>query len=72
MALSRPATKEPVEEDNEESLDDEEDVASSEEQSNVSNPFLVSSTQRATPNYVNIRRARPSTTTSRCVQVNET
>ncbi|XP_076670925.1 uncharacterized protein LOC143370135 [Andrena cerasifolii] len=65
----KPSTKEPpVEEEDEgaeEELDDDnEDVASSEEQA-VSNPFLASSTQRATPNYINIRRARPSATTSR-------
>ncbi|XP_076290345.1 uncharacterized protein LOC143213900 isoform X2 [Lasioglossum baleicum] len=66
----RPSTKEPPVEDEEEVEDDEEldddtaDVASSEERT-VSNPFLASSTQRATPNYFNIRRARPSSTTSR-------
>ncbi|XP_024222258.1 mucin-4 [Bombus impatiens] len=61
----KPSTKEPPIED--EQLDEEEDldedntdVASSEEQT-ISNPFLASSTQRATPNYINIRRARPST-----------
>ncbi|CAL7941012.1 unnamed protein product [Xylocopa violacea] len=61
----KPSTKEPpVEEeeaDEDEELDDDNtDVASSEEQK-ISNPFLTSSTQRATPNYVNIRRSRPST-----------
>lgn len=44
--------------------DDNTDVASSEEKS-ISNPLGSSSTQRATPNYVNIRRTRLSTTTSR-------
>ncbi|XP_076634201.1 uncharacterized protein LOC143348167 isoform X2 [Colletes latitarsis] len=71
VTIERPksSTKEPPVEDEElneeEDLDDDTaDVASSEEQS-VSNPFLTSSTQRATPNYINIRRARPSSTTSR-------
>ncbi|XP_043252513.1 serine-rich adhesin for platelets [Colletes gigas] len=71
VTIERPksSTKEPPVEDEElnqeEDLDDDTaDVASSEEQS-ISNPFLTSSTQRATPNYINIRRARPSSTTSR-------
>ncbi|KOX79324.1 Acidic mammalian chitinase, partial [Melipona quadrifasciata] len=47
--------------DEEEHLDeDNTDVASSEEQT-ISNPFVVdSASQRATPSYVSIRRARPS------------
>ncbi|XP_017764773.1 PREDICTED: uncharacterized protein LOC108554119 [Eufriesea mexicana] len=61
---SKPSTKEPPTEDedvDEEDVDeDNTDVASSEEQT-ISNPFLTSSTQRATPNYINIRRPRPST-----------
>nr|XP_031835642.1 mucin-5AC-like [Nomia melanderi] len=66
----KPSRKEPVIEEDEAEEDDDDleediaDVASSEEQT-VSNPFLTSSTQRATPNYFNIRRSRPSTTTSR-------
>ncbi|XP_076757244.1 uncharacterized protein LOC143427196 [Xylocopa sonorina] len=61
----KPSKKEPPVEDedadeDEELDDDNTDVASSEEQT-ISNPFLTSSTQRATPNYVNIRRSRPST-----------
>ncbi|OAD52209.1 Acidic mammalian chitinase, partial [Eufriesea mexicana] len=67
---SKPSTKEPPTEDedvDEEDVDeDNTDVASSEEQT-ISNPFLTSSTQRATPNYINIRRPRPST--SRYVSV---
>ncbi|EFN75798.1 Acidic mammalian chitinase [Harpegnathos saltator] len=56
-------------EDNDDEVEEEEDdnaeTAFTEEQS-VSNPLEgSSSTQRVTPNYVNIRRARPSTTTSR-------
>lgn len=51
--------------DENEEDDDNTDVASSEEES-ISNPFEESSsTQRVTPNYVNIRRTRPSTTTSK-------
>ncbi|XP_034175327.2 uncharacterized protein LOC117602013 [Osmia lignaria lignaria] len=64
---SKPSSRPPTEGEDmekEDSEDDTADVASSEEQT-VSNPFLASSTQRATPNYINIRRARPSTTTSR-------
>ncbi|XP_054010820.1 mucin-2-like [Hylaeus anthracinus] len=68
VTIERPksSTNEPpVEEEelnDEEDLDDDTaDVASSEEQS-IRNPFLTSSTQRATPNYINIRRGRPSTT----------
>ncbi|KZC14844.1 Acidic mammalian chitinase [Dufourea novaeangliae] len=66
----RPSTKEPpleeddIEEEDEDLDEDIADVASSEERT-ISNPFQTSSTQRATPNYINIRRARPSTTTSR-------
>lgn len=67
--FNRPSTKGPPVEEEEEGAEEElddgnEDVASSEEQA-VSNPFLASSTQRATPNYINIRRTRPSATTSR-------
>nr|XP_012154006.1 PREDICTED: uncharacterized protein LOC100881881 isoform X1 [Megachile rotundata] len=63
---TKPATPTPVDEEEAEEKDSEEtaDVASSEERT-VSNPFLADSTQRATPNYVNIRRNRLSTTTSR-------
>lgn len=67
ILIRSPATKDT---DNEEINEDEEDddstdVASSEEDS-VSNPLeSSSSTQRVTPNYVNIRRTRPSTTTSK-------
>ncbi|XP_025262174.1 mucin-3A isoform X2 [Camponotus floridanus] len=52
--------------DNEdEEAEDNTDVASTEEDS-VSNPLeSSSSTQRVTPSYVNIRRTRPSTTTSK-------
>ncbi|KAM0733221.1 Acidic mammalian chitinase [Formica fusca] len=51
--------------DENEEDDDSTDVASSEEES-ISNPLEGSpSTQRVTPNYVNIRRTRPSTTTSK-------
>ncbi|XP_050466044.1 serine-rich adhesin for platelets-like [Cataglyphis hispanica] len=51
--------------DENEEDDDNTDVASSEEES-ISNPLEgSSSTQRVTPNYVNIRRTRPSTTTSK-------
>lgn len=50
--------------DEEDAEDDNAETAFSEEQS-VSNPLEGSSfTQRVTPNYVNIRRARPSTTTT--------
>ncbi|XP_026668174.1 mucin-5AC [Ceratina calcarata] len=60
----KPSTEEPSIRDEEEEEDeieeDNADVASSEERT-VSNPFLTSSTQRATPNYINIRRARPTT-----------
>ncbi|XP_072745490.1 uncharacterized protein [Anoplolepis gracilipes] len=61
-------TKEPLENeeiDEDEEHDDNTDVASSEEET-ISNPLeRSSSTQRVTPNYVNIRRSRPSTTTSK-------
>ncbi|XP_070522008.1 uncharacterized protein [Cardiocondyla obscurior] len=52
------------EDENEES--DNADVASSEEKT-ISNPLgdISSSTERVTPNYINIRRTRLSTTTSR-------
>ncbi|XP_070161615.1 uncharacterized protein [Polyergus mexicanus] len=51
--------------DEKEEDDDSTDVASSEEES-ISNPLEgSSSTQRVMPNYVNIRRTRPSTTTSK-------
>ncbi|CAK9798745.1 Acidic mammalian chitinase [Anthophora quadrimaculata] len=61
----KPSTEDPPardeeDEDVEDSDEDNADVASSEEQT-VSNPFLASSTQRATPNYINIRRNRPTT-----------
>lgn len=63
--LYRSPTKESLTEDEqddkEEHLDeDNTDVASSEEQT-ISNPFVVDSvSQRATPSYVSIKRARPS------------
>lgn len=59
-----PSENEDIDVDEDEE-DDNTDVASSEEKS-VSNPLEdSSSTQRVTPNYVNIRRTRLSTTTSR-------
>lgn len=63
--MSRSATREPPSENEDVDEEDEQDddVASGEEQSN---PLQgSSSTQRATPSYVNIRRTRPSSTTSR-------
>ncbi|XP_043798177.1 mucin-12 isoform X3 [Apis laboriosa] len=68
VTIERPkhSTKEPpldgeeVEEGEEDLDGDNTDVASSEEQT-INNPFLTSSTQRVTPNYIDIRRARPST-----------
>jgi len=57
-----PSENEDIDEDEE---DDNTDVASSEKKS-INNPLEDnSSTQRVTPNYVNIRRTRLSTTTSR-------
>ncbi|XP_029171888.1 mucin-5AC-like [Nylanderia fulva] len=70
VTIERPkssATKESENEeiDENEEDDDNTDVASSEEES-ISNPLEEkSATQRVTPNYVNIRRTRPSTTTSK-------
>ncbi|KAL6264649.1 hypothetical protein P5V15_004750 [Pogonomyrmex californicus] len=63
---SKSVTKESENEgvDENEEDDDSTDVASSEEKS-ISNPEGSSSTQRVTPSYVNIRRTRLSTTTSR-------
>lgn len=53
------------EDDGENEEDDNAETTFIEEQS-VSSPLESgSSTQRVTPNYVNIRRARPSTTTSK-------
>lgn len=68
--VNRPSTNAPQLEDEETDDDDElEDyntnVASSEDET-ISNPSEIStSTQRVTPNYVNIRRNRFSTTTSK-------
>lgn len=62
-SITKDTENEEVDEDEED--DDSSDVASFEEES-VSNPLeSSSSTQRVTPNYVNIRRTRPSTTTSK-------
>lgn len=60
----RSATKEDEDTDEDEEEGDNIDVATFDEE--ISSPLEDSlSTQRVTPNYVNIRRARPSTTTSR-------
>lgn len=64
FSLYRSPTKESStedEQDDEEEHFDEDntDVASSEEQT-ISNPFVDSALQRATPSYVSIKRARPS------------
>ncbi|XP_032690909.1 mucin-5AC [Odontomachus brunneus] len=66
VTIERPKSNKKGNEDNDEDEeDDNAEIAFSEEQS-VNNPLdSGSSTQRVTPNYVNIRRARPSTTTSR-------
>lgn len=61
-SATKDTENEEIDEDEE---DDSSDVASFEEES-ISNPLeSSSSTQRVTPNYVNIRRTRPSTTTSK-------
>lgn len=69
LILIRSVTKDSSSEnediDENEEENDNTDVASSEEKT-VSNPLEgSSSTQRVTPNYVNIRRTRLSTTTSK-------
>lgn len=67
LILIRSITKESASEneDIDEDEEDNTDVASSEGKS-ISNPLEDNlSTQRVTPSYVNIRRTRPSTTTSK-------
>ncbi|XP_067211675.1 uncharacterized protein [Linepithema humile] len=67
VTIERPksATKEDEDIDEDEEDGDNIDVATFDEES-ISSPLEDNlSTQRVTPNYVNIRRARPSTTTSR-------